>query len=261
MQHGMRIAASGAMVALHRTDVLANNLANVNTVGFKPDNSTTRSRAVVRVEDNIQYMPSNPLLERLGAGVLAGPRRSSFRQGPMQTTDNPLDLAIEGKGFFMVRLETEQGAQTALTRDGRFTRDDQGRLVQAASGLPVLGPGQQPIFLPEGPITIDHNGRINDEDGNTLATIGVLNVEDPHTLTKRGEGLFTAPPQALEGTTDALASSARVHQGMVEGSAVDPIRAMMDVTDAGRAVSGNSRMIGYHDQLLDQAINTFARVS
>lgn len=261
MQHGMRIAASGAMVALHRTDVLANNLANVDTIGFKPDNAIARSREVVRVEDNLAFLPSDPLLERLGAGVLAGPRRTSFRQGPMQTTGNPLDLAIDGKGFFMVRLETDQGAQTALTRDGRFTRDAQGRLVQSATGMPVLGPGQQPIFLPEGPVTIDHHGRINDADGNTLATVGVLHVEDPHVLNKRGEGLFTAPPQTLRGPTDALAFGARVHQGMVEGSAVDPIRAMMDVTDAGRSVSGNSRMIGYHDQLLDQAINTFARVA
>ena len=261
MQHGMRIAASGAMVALHHTDVMANNLANVNTVGFKPDNAMVRSRAVVRIEDDLPFLPSDSLLERLGAGVLAGPRRTSFRQGPMQTTDNPLDLAIEGTAFFMVRLETDQGAQTALTRDGRFTRDAMGRLVQSATGMPILGPGQQPIFLPEGPVTIDPHGRISDTQGNTVATIGVLHVEDPHALHKQGEGLFLAPPQAFQGATDALASGARIHQGMLEGSGVDPIRAMMEITDAGRAVAGNSRMIGYHDQLLDQAINTFARVA
>ncbi|MGD1915164.1 MAG: flagellar hook-basal body protein [Phycisphaerales bacterium] len=261
MQQGMRIAASGAMVAMYRTDVLAANLANVNTVGFKPDSATTQSRLPVRQEDNLGFMPSDPLLEQLGAGVLAGPKRISFNQGPLESTGNDLDLAIEGDGFFMISVQTAKGAETRLSRDGRLTRDDLGRLVQSVSGLPVLSPGGSPIQLPPGPVTIDHQGAMYDVDGNQLAQIAVASLPSTDQLQKLGEGLYAAPPQLLaEANTQPLATGVRVHQGMVEGSAVDPIRAMMDVTRAGQSVNGNSRMMRYHDQLLDQAINTFARV-
>ncbi|NRA58680.1 MAG: flagellar hook-basal body protein [Phycisphaerales bacterium] len=261
MQQGMRIAASGAMVAMYRTDVLAANLANVNTVGFKPDSATTQSRLPVRQEDNLGFMPSDPLLEQLGAGVLAGPKRISFNQGPLESTGNDLDLAIEGDGFFMISVQTANGAETRLSRDGRLTRDDLGRLVQSVSGLPVLGPGGSPIQLPPGPVTIDHQGAMYDVDGNQLAQIAVASLPSTDQLKKLGEGLYAAPPQLLaDANIQPLATGVRVHQGMVEGSAVDPIRAMMDVTRAGQSVNGNSRMMRYHDQLLDQAINTFARV-
>lgn len=261
MQHGMRISASGAMVSLYRTDVAAANLANVNTVGFKPDSASPVGRAVVREEDNLPFLPSDPLLEQLGAGVLSGPMRTSFEQGPLQTTGNDLDVAIEGEGFFLVSVATPEGEQTRLTRDGRLTRDDLGRLVQSASGLPVLSPGGGPIVLPEGPVTIDAQGFMYDAEGNVQAQLGVVRVADPSMLRKHGEGLYAAPPEVLaSAAAQPLATGVRVHQGMVEGSAVDPIRAMMAVTTAGKAVASNTRMIGYHDQILNQVINTFARV-
>lgn len=262
MQQGMRISASGAMVALYRTDLAAANLANVNTTAFKPDSAVAQSRAVVREEDGLPFLPSDPLLERLGAGVLSGPRRTSFEQGPLQSTGNDLDLAIEGKGFFMVGVATPEGEQTRLTRDGRFTRDDRGVLVQSASGLPVLGPGGAPVVLPPGgSVTIDSQGFMYDTDGGVLGQIGVVSVPDPGQLDKLGEGMYAAPPGVLEAAVaQPLATGVLVHQGMLEGSAVDPIKAMMEVTTAGKSVASNTRMIGYHDQLLDQAINTFARV-
>jgi len=262
MQQGMRISASGAMVSLYRTDVAAANLANVNTVGFKPDSTGAQSRVVVREEDNLPFLPSNPLLEQLGAGVLAGPRRTSFEQGPLQSTGNDLDVAIEGDGFFLVGVASENGGQTMLTRDGRFTRDDRGQLVQAASGLPVLGPGGSPIVLPiDDTVTIDAHGFMYDEVGSLLGQLGVASVADRSRLNKQGEGLYAVPPEVLDSAiAQPLATGVRVHQGMVEGSAVDPIKAMMEVTNAGKSVASNSRMISYHDQLLDQAINTFARV-
>ncbi|OAB63965.1 hypothetical protein AY599_16330 [Leptolyngbya valderiana BDU 20041] len=261
MQQGMRISASGAMVSLYRTDVAAANLANVNTTAYKPDRAGAQSRTVVRAEDNLPFMPSDPLLERLGAGVLAGPRRVSFEQGPLQPTGNNLDLAIEGDGFFLVSVATPQGEQTQLTRDGRFSRDDLGRLVQSATGLPVLSPGGGPIVLPDGPVTIDGQGFVYDQAGAALGQVGVVRVPDPAQLHKRGQGLYEAPAAVLDGAiAQPLQTGVLVHQGMLEGSAVDPISALMEVTNAGKSVSSNTRMIGYHDQLLDQAINTFARV-
>jgi len=263
MQQGMRISASGAMVALYRTDLHAGNLANVNTVAFKPDSASTQSRMVVREEDGLPFLPSDPLLEQLGAGVLAGPRRVSFSQGPLESTGNDLDLAIEGKGFFQVSMSTPQGEETRLTRDGRFTRDDRGRLVQVTTGLPVLSAGGAPIALPPGmgKITIDQQGVMYDERGALVGQIGVIAVPDPQDLHKVGHGLYKASPQVLAAANaQPLLTGVRVHQGMLEGSSVDPIRAMMQVTQAGKSVSSNTRMIGYHDQLLDQAINTFARV-
>ncbi|MEO1009332.1 MAG: flagellar hook basal-body protein [Planctomycetota bacterium] len=259
MVQGFRIAASGAMVALHRTDVLAANLANVNTIGFKPDSAAARARDVVRVEDGVGFLPSDPLLERLGAGVIAGPPRVSFAQGPLQRTGNDLDVALEGEGFLAVRSTTSsEGELLRLTRDGRLTRDDRGLLVQAASGLPVVNAAGQPIALPEGKIVVDGDGTIRDPGGGVIDRLRLVGVPNTAVLRKLGESLYSAPPEVIDGQ---VPPPARVRQGMLEGSAVDPVRAMMDVTNAGRSVSGNARMIGYHDQILDQAINTFARVS
>ncbi|GIW74924.1 MAG: flagellar basal body protein [Phycisphaerales bacterium] len=263
MQQGMRISASGAMVALYRTDLHAANLANVDTVAFKPDSASIQSRLVVREEDNLPMLPSDRLLEKLGAGVLAGPRRVDFAQGPLQATGNDLDLALEGRGFFMVRAQGPDGAQVRLTRDGRLTRNSTGQLVQAATGLPVLSPGGSPIVLPDGlgPVAIDHRGVLTDTAGRAVGQLAVVDVPDPTVLHKAGHGLYQAPPAALAQAQQATELGTRVHQRMVEGSAVDPIKALLELTDAGKAVASNTRMIGYHDQLLDQAINTFARVA
>ncbi|MEX2217773.1 MAG: flagellar hook basal-body protein [Phycisphaerales bacterium] len=257
MNYGLHLSTSGALVNLHRMDVLANNLANLSTHGYKPDFAPVMQRDPVRVEDSIGFMPSSALLERLGGGVLSGPAGISFEQGPIEQ-GGPLDLAIEGDGFFVLRDERAAAGQDArLTRDGRFALDTSGRLIAAASGLPVLDVNDRPITLePTAPAEFAADGTIRQRD-TVIAQLQVAAIADKTALSKAGAGLFRVSPAAL-----ALrqAATGAVRQGAVEGSAVEPITAMLAVTAAGRAAEANIFMIQSQDRLMDRAINVLGRV-
>lgn len=256
MNYGLQISASGLLTSLYRQDVFSNNLANINTVGFKPDVAATRQRDVARVEDGLGLLPSNRLLERLGAGVMPAASRVSMRQGTLQTTGNPLDLAIDGDGFFVVRTRTEGREELRLTRDGRFMRDAQGRLVTAAEGLPVMDEENDPIHIPDdAPITIAPDGTIS-SGGARVARLRIAGVDDPARLTKLGHSLFAAPEGAI-----VEPGPGRVKQHAVETAAVDPIEAMMAVAAASRDAESNAGLIGQHDRLMERAINGLGRVA
>jgi len=257
MNYGLQISSSGVLTSLYRQDVLSNNLANMSTVGYKPDIPTTMQRAPVRTEDNLGYLPSNDLIERLGAGVLAAPNRVSFAQGALEMTDRPLDLAIEGDGFFVVQGAGDggEGSSLRLTRDGRFSIDSSGQVVMASTGLPLLSTQNQPIVPPgEGVIGIAGDGTMS-QNGEVFAQVQVADVPDRSVLKKEGAGLFNP------GRAGVSPINGRVHQGAVEGAAVNEIAAMMQVTSASKAAQTNIGMITYHDRLMDRAINTFGRTS
>lgn len=256
----MYISASGLLTSLSRQDAFTSNLANVNTVGYKPIVPSVRQREVASVEDGLPQIPSSQLLEALGAGSLLGPSRMSFRPGPL-IEGGKLDVAIEGEGFFLVEggPSGPGGEGPRLTRDGRLALDDRGVLVQAASGRAILGPGGQPLALPpDEPIQIDAEGRIYDRAGQVLGQLAVVDVAQPWRLTPEGEGLLAAPAGVLD---SARPAPGRVAHGYVESSAVDPIDALRDISSAASAVSANAAMIDFQDRLMDRAINALGRVS
>lgn len=258
MQYGMYIAASGALNSMYRQNVAANNLANLNTVGFKSDLPLTRQRDPARIEDSLPHKPSNELLEALGAGVMAMPSHTKHGQGALTETGNPLDLALQGDGFFVVRSKTgEEGDSLRLTRDGRFTLDARGRMV-TQDGMPVMGVGNRPIDL-DGrlQVTVDPDGAIR-QNGNIVARLQVIEVADRQSMRKAGASLFVPPSDTL---MNATPSRAIVRQNSIEESQVDPISAMMAVQGAGRDVESNIGMISRYDQMLDRAINGFARLA
>lgn len=254
MNYGVQLSTSGVLTSLHRQDVLANNLANLNTAGFKPSVPDVRQRDPARAEDGVWHLDSDLLLERLGAGVVPAQTRVAFTQGPIETTGNDLDLAIEGAGFFAVL----DGDSTALTRDGRLALDSAGRLVQAASGRAVLGAGGQAITLPtDARVQVASDGTIN-ADGEPIGALRFVEVPDTSALIKKGDGLFSldaVPAQALR------PAGGRIVAGAVEGSSVNEIRALMEIQDAARAVGTNIGMITYQDRMMDRAINTFGRIA
>lgn len=259
MQYGLNISGSGVLTSLYRQDVLSNNLANLNTAGYKPDVPEIRHRDPVREEDGLWHLPSNELIEVLGAGVTPGPNRISFAQGAIETTNNALDLAIRGDGFFVVRTaESGNNDQFALTRDGRFAIDDRRRLVMATSGLPVLDTSNRPIRLPsDSEVSIASDGTLSQE-GAEIARINVVDAPDKRGLRKGGGGLFLIDAYFADSLTTA---TGRVVQGAIEGSATNEIKAMMDIQGASRAVSANIGIMTYHDRMMERAINTFGRVT
>ncbi|MBL8760210.1 MAG: flagellar hook-basal body protein [Phycisphaerae bacterium] len=258
MNYGMEISASGALSALYRQDVLANNLANAQTVGFKPDVPTSRFRAAAREEDGLYSLASNAMLEKLGAGNMAAPNRISFSQGALDRTDEPLDLAIQGDGFFVVRDSNDAANPIRVTRDGRLARSAGGQLVMAVSGLPVLDPAGNSINLRgTGEIKIDGAGVVT-QGGQEAGRIHLLHIPDPWRMGKQGNSLFIPPTNAVLSRTPGTGT---IRQGHVEQSSVDSVKALMDVAGAGREVEANIAMIRSQDRMMDRAINALGRVA
>lgn len=255
MKYGLYVSAAGALTSMYRQDVLANNLANLNTVGFKPDAVATLQLPAERVLDG-HATPPREMLERLGGVVQSADPRPSLRQGELVDGTGPLDLAIEGDGFFV--LEGGSGPDDPLvTRDGRFTLDATGRLVTASSGRAVLDENDLPIRLdPSVETRVDESGTIR-QDGDVVARLRLVGVADAGELEKVGDGMLRLRPGALP---LAGAPDGRVHQSMVEASAVDPIATMNSLMAAAKAANGNIRMMQFHDYLSGQAINVLGRV-
>lgn len=259
MQYGMYVAASGMLTSMHRMDVFANNLANTETVGFKIDNPMQRQRATATEERGNPSLPSSKLLEQLGGGVLMARNLVSFTQGALQRTEQPLDVAVEGDGFLVVRDGTGAGPDSLrFTRDGRLGLDSSGRLIQSASGRAVLDDQDRPITLASGvPVVIDADGSIK-QGGEVVGKLQLATVDDPNSLRKRGDNMFAADAQTMGRKKPAEGAS--VTQGFVERSGADPVRAMMAFSSAERGVSGNARMISNYDELLNRTINTFGKM-
>jgi flagellar basal body rod protein FlgG len=241
-------------------DVASNNLANIETPGFKVDVSMVRARDPERIEDGVMHLPSNVLLERLGGGVTPWPSRVDFKEGDLDITNNPLDVAIRGEGFFVVRDgSAPSDDQIRLTRDGRFLLDSSGRLVTHDEGRAVLDPNGRPITLdPNSEVEISGRGEIMQGD----AVVGRLRIAMPsstRSLIKDGDGLFRGP----QGVMNSLKTveSPFVTAGAVERSGANPIMAVNDVRDAGGMVSRNARMIDIHNDAMQMAISRLGRVN
>jgi flagellar basal-body rod protein FlgF len=252
MSFGLYTSASGMLTAMHRMDIAANNLANLETIGFKMDVTAPKARASAREEDGLS-LPSSQLLETLGAGPHVDRTRTSMSQGTLESTRNDLDVALRGKGFF--RLQSGDG-RDLLTRDGRFTLNSQGQLVQASTGTPVLSDGGSTITLSaNGPISIDKTGQIS-QNGTPIARLGVVDVENSSALSKRGDGAF-----ANTGDADEIPATAEVVQRHIERSSVNPVSAMLEISSAERAVSSGARVIRSYDEVLGRLIGTFGRIA
>ncbi|MBL9001551.1 MAG: flagellar hook basal-body protein [Phycisphaerae bacterium] len=259
MSYGLQISASGAASALYRQDVHANNLANMDTVGFKPDIPSQRPRDDVRTEDGLWFMPSDVLLERLGGGVMLKPNLVDHGQGAIRESGNPLDLAIDGEGFFVLRPPIGSDPSIAhLTRDGRFTRNGAGQLVSVSTGAPVLDAQNRPVLLPPGPApTVESDGTLR-QGGAIIGRLRVMNPPDTGTLRKAGNGVFEVSAAAV---ARAGPAPGRVCQGAVEESSVSEIKSLMAVTGAAREVDANISMIQQHDRLMERAINSLGRLT
>lgn len=259
MIYGLNLSASGALAAMYRLDVHANNLANSETVGFKPVIPATRQREAAAIEDGLPHLPSDALLERLGGGVHLLANRVSRAQGTPERTGSPTDLALQGEGFLVVRQGTGDDAQSLrLTRDGRLALNSRGQLVQASTGLAVLDVNNRPISLSgTGEVRIDSDGTIR-QGGATAGRLRVATVDEPGRLRALGEGLYAGTPADMARLRPGTAT---VLQGSVERSAVDPVRAMLDINAAERAVGSNTRMIQLYDELMERAVNRLGRVT
>ena len=260
MDPALRAAASGMMAQQLRSEVIANNLANVNTTGFKRSRAhfedllyqTVQGSAVIGSPEN-QVAPAI----QIGRGTrLAGVQRI-HGQGTLEQTGRPLDLAIEGEGFFQVQTG---GGQTAYTRDGSFEISDQGILV-TTQGYTL----QPEIRIPNDAtgIAIGRTGIVTVTRGNNAAEpqevgrIELARFANPAGLQSMGENLLQ--PTAASGEPvlgfPQEEGMGRMVQGALEGSNVEIVQEMVDMITAMRAYEINSKAIKNSEQMLEIANN------
>ncbi len=242
MSGGMYLAAAGALVQQLRLEVLSNNVANIDTVGYKAD------RSVFQIPD----APDPAFFETPIDGIqslspFAPPFASviDFSQGAIRRTGNPLDVALNGSGFFCVQTPT--GVQ--YTRQGNFGLNDQGVLI-SPDGYPVLGEGGE-ITLDEGVVEIDAHGTLF-VAGDEIDRLRVADFQDPGTLIKAGNSRFAALDSAVEQDRPPGTS---LQQGYLEAANVNAVQAMTEMIETSRAFEAYQKIIQTADEATATSIN------
>jgi flagellar basal body rod protein FlgG len=224
----------------------------MQTPGFKQVMASVRdftSTPVVYSPGGILKENTLQYVGMLGLGVESGPQFTDFSQGALDNTGNPLDLAMQGDGFFTVK--TPQG--TRYTRDGRFLRDAQNNMV-TVDGNQVLGQNNQPIKLPDGDISVATDGTLN--SGTTaIGKLAIAFFQNPDQELARTEGnLFTGP------ATPTGKGAPQVAQGALESSNADPTSLMTEMTEIARSYEAAQKMVQNEDELTGKTIATLGRV-
>ncbi len=229
-----------------RHEIVANNLANVSTPGFKQDD--------VDIVPTVAPLPGFGGAMMLGPGPWADPQQivpwTDFSQGRLRETGRSLDVALSGPGFFEV--ETPRGVR--YTRAGGFVLDAQG-LLTTADGMPVLGQ-RGPIVLRSDRVQISETGEVR-ADGQVVDSIRVVDFPLPTPLVKEGQGLF-----ALTGDVSSQAPTGyRIVQGALEESNVNAVGAMVRMIEILRTYEAHQRAIQAVDEIDRQAVNEIGRVT
>ncbi len=242
----MYISGEGAAAQAQRLEVIANNLANVNTAGFKQDMPTFRARFAEAIQ-NGQARSGDRSINDIGGGVKVMNVATDYSMGDLKRTGNDLDLAINGKGFFHVKGDDEK---QYLTRAGDFGLDTQGKLVTQNGQRAVLDQqGTEIQLAPNVPWSISSDGFIN--QAGTIHPLGMSQPDSLDHMVKVGNNLFkpTGSVKPLE------LSERNVRQGYLEMSGANPVRQMMAMIETTRAFEANSRMIQNQDSMTGSLIS------
>lgn len=221
MDNGIYITLSRQMALFRDMDTTAGNIANANTTGFQSSHLMFDT-----------YLADAGNKDKMAYANDVSTYRDT-QQGAMRATGNDLDVAIQGKGYFAV--ETPQGER--YTRSGNFQIDGTGVLV-TQDGLPVMDQNNQRIIIPENAksIVIGSIGNIT-VNGEELTNIGVFNFENEQALRQTGSQLYSTEE------TPSAAIDAKVAQGMLENSNVQPVLELTHMIDVSRAVGGTAKYI------------------
>lgn len=268
MMRSLWTAASGMISQQTNVDTISNNLANINTTGYKKEAAEFKSLLYQTIQD--QSYDNNgdpkPYGIQVGLGVRNSAITSQYTQGTMTETGNDFDLAINGKGFFMV--QTPDGG-VAYTRNGAFQMaiGPNGLTLATSDGNPVLDVNGTPIVLGDNydaaEITISEQGELLYPDASGLATslgiqIGLAQFNNPGGLQKLSNSLLMETDASgtprMEAADSTLKQSV-IKQGYLESSNVQAVDEMVNLIVAQRAYEMNSKIITAADEMLKQANN------
>jgi len=237
MDNAIYVGLSRQMLLQRELDIVANNLANVDTAGFKFESLISNADEVTTPTPGQAPTPvvfvTGPMVTR------------DYTQGPLTQTGSPLDVAIEGKGFFQVST----AAGTRFTRDGRFRMDTSGRIV-TQDGDPVQGQGGEIVLDPKkGPVAIAANGDVS-QGGEAVGKLSVVTFDSLAALSKDGANLLRNDSNlSPQPATDAM-----LKQGMLEGSNVQPVSQITRLIEINRAYDAITNMMASTGQLATSAV-------
>ena len=284
MVRGWYTAASGMRAQQWRLDAVANNLANVDTDGYKRDQAAFKAfpeLLIRRMKDDGQYLhpfgsgDAAPIIGKLGTGVELNELYVCFEQGALKETQSDFDVALDGKGFLCIA--TPWGER--YTRNGSFQLGKEGYL-ETKEGYPVLGENG-PIRVKANNFQIDKDGAvwinadydIDDptvmvsREGNTwdnpvlLDTLRLVEFDLDRYLKKQGSSLYYDTETSGPAMIMEAGLRPKVMQGFTEAANVEPVREMVQMIEVNRAYEANQKVIQTHDSMLGVLINQTAKIS
>ncbi|MDX5594154.1 flagellar basal-body rod protein FlgF [Pseudovibrio sp. SPO723] len=244
MENAQLIGLSRQLGLRRQLDVIANNLANINTAGFKGQNLLFEEYLMPKAEATAFQRPDHPLSYTNDYGDA-----TNFAQGALRETGNPLDVAIQGDGFLVVQGPTEE----LYTRAGNFAVGPDG-ILQTQQGYPVLVDGG-PIEInsEDGPLSIAKDGTLSNNQG-ILGRLNMVNFENPQELTLRGQNTYA-------GENPIPMENIEVQQGFLEMSNIEGVVEITRMIEVTRNYASVSRIISQRDDLQERAIRELGRVS
>lgn len=253
MPYGIYLSAEGAYAAMSQLEVITNNLANVDTVGFKRELAITRARYTEEIQQGTDFSGSGTIND-LGGGTLVQETLTDFAPGPLKDTGNRDDLALPDPTHFFA---VQKGEETFLTRAGNFTVTADGRLITQFGNqqYAVLDNQDQPIVLnPNDPIR-EFTNRGTIRQGGGEITLGIVKPQSLGDLARVGQNVFRplTPPISVE------PAERQVKVGYLEGSAVNPTLEMVEMIKTSRIIEANINMMKIQDEMLSGLVNRVLR--
>lgn len=245
MDNALYVGLSRQMTLRRELDIVANNIANANTTGFKTEDLMVRTEAAKPART---LGGTNPVKFVLDDGV-----SRDFTPGAMVKTGGGFDVAIEGQGFFKIQA----GGGERYTRDGRFTTSAEGKLV-TQSGAPVLDESGGEILIDSklGAVSIGKDGTLS-QGAIRVGKIGVVRADDLSALSKDGDNLYrNTSNAALQPAPDAV-----VHQGMLESSNVQSVVQITKLIEVQRAYESMAKMMDNTAELTRSAVERLGKVN
>jgi flagellar basal-body rod protein FlgG len=249
MIRGLYTAASSMNVLEKKTNIRSNNLANVNTNGFKKSEGVTASFPEMLLS-RIEAGEADQEIGELSTGAYMEQSFKDMSQGAFQRTNNSLDFAVEGEGFFVI--ETEAGQR--FSRDGNFSLNADSELVTQSGNYVLDTEGERIQLIPDQDFRVSADGQITFNNGLQGSQIALVNFEDQSELLQEGDNLY----QAQEGA-EPVESNAAVAQGYLEASNVKIVEEMAKMIKTTRHYESNQKVISGIDETLSKVINEVGR--
>lgn len=262
MDRSLFTAATGMKAQQTNIDVISNNLANINTTGYKKSEahfSTLYTQIISAPGGQLSTGQTSPSGVQVGLGVQLDATNKAFTMGSLTNTGNPLDLAIEGDGFFQIQLPN---GQFGYTRDGNFQIDGQTGDVITNRGYPLfpnvnLGEDVDKIMIAnDGTISVTRSGGSNGQSDD-IGEIRLVNFANPSGLIEHSDNLYLASDASgrpIDG--DPMEDNfGAIRQSFLEGSNVKVVEEIVNMITAQRAYEASSNVIKASDEMLRQANN------